>query len=81
MPAQKLPIIPAQTPFVRIDFGVSIYFIENQLSYPLRHFVPPPLTIRGGMEGAFDTYPYYKGRRGSASVPPPCLLHGSFVLK
>ena len=27
-----------------------IHFIKNRPSYPLRHFVPPPLSKRGGME-------------------------------
>ena len=26
-----------------------IYYIENRLSYPLRHFVTPPLSKKGGM--------------------------------
>ncbi len=34
-----------------------------RLSYPLRHFVPPPLSKRGGIIGVCDTYPYHKGRR------------------
>ena len=40
----------------------SICFIEIRFSYPFRHFVPPPLTIRGGMIGGCDTSPYHKGR-------------------
>ena len=46
------------TPFLQIDFGVSICHIENGLSYPLRHFVTPPLSKRGGMgEGSAHLLP------------------------
>ena len=43
--------------------GLSARFpiccIEIRLSYPFRHFVPPPLTIRGGIGGC-DTSPLSK---------------------
>ena len=41
----------------------QICAIEIRLSYPLRHFVTPPLTIRGGMRGG-ATPPYHKIRGG-----------------
>ena len=36
-------------------FRFPIYLIEKQLSYPFRHSVPPPLTIRGGIGGWLRT--------------------------
>ena len=60
------PSSDPRLPLLRIDFSVSIRFIESRLSYPLRHFVTPPLTIRGGIKGARTTSPCHKGRHGSA---------------
>ena len=48
----------------------SIFFIKNQTSYPLCHFVTPPLTIRGGMIGGCNTFPDYKERWESDGRSP-----------
>ena len=43
-------------PFRGFISGVSIYFFENGISYPLRPFVTPPLTLRGGIKPGFVAF-------------------------
>ena len=66
LPCAKRETISA-APLVQrgeVKGGLSARFpiclIEIRLSYPFRHFVPPPLTIRGGIGGC-DTSPLSKG--------------------
>ena len=56
---------------------VSFFFIENGLSYPLRHFVTPPLTIRGGM--GWGHLPFPKGEARRESFAPLPFQKGDIV--
>ena len=46
-----------------LSVRATICYIENGLSYPLRHFVTPPLTIRGGMVVGGFVPPVKKGKQ------------------
>ena len=58
----------------------------SRTSYPLRHSVPPPLTIKGGMRTGRATSPYHKGRlfllsplvQGNPSRQPPLCKGGKW---
>ena len=54
-------------------YGISFFFIENRLSYPLRHFVTPPLYQKGEAGLVVQHLPYHKGRHGNGtrSLPLP----------
>ena len=62
-----------------LSVRATICYIENELSYPLRHFVTPPLTIRGGMISGCTTSLYHKEKqRMEHAIGSP---HGSFLQK